>query len=136
MTTNDLVERLGEMDEIGGKLDELYQIRCAEDVLRLDLEGKRQAILEPVREQLADLEAEYRGKFDSVTTQKAALEGVIKDAVKKLGETVRGSNLMAVFSKGRASWDGKKLDGFAKAHPEIAEFKTVGDPSVSFRNIE
>jgi len=124
------------MDEISGKLDELYQIRSAEDVLRLDLEEKRQAILEPVREQLDDLEAEYRGKLDSVTTHKAALEGVIKDAVKKLGETVRGSNLMAVFSKGRASWDGKKLDGFAKAHPEISEFKTVGDPSVSFRNIE
>jgi len=124
------------MDDISKKLDELYELRCADDALRLDYEEKRKAIMAPVMDILNDLEDEYRPKFNSVSDQKTALESLVKDAVEKLGETVRGSNLMAVFSKGRTSWDTKKLDGFSKAHPEIAEFKTVGKPSVSLRNVE
>ncbi len=42
---------------------------------------------------------------------------------------------MAVWSKGRETWDTKSLDGYALAHPEIASLRKVGDPSVSIRKI-
>ena len=33
---------------------------------------------------------------------------------------------MTVYTKGRTSWDSKRLDGYALAHPEIAACRTVG----------
>ncbi len=42
---------------------------------------------------------------------------------------------MAIYSKGRMSWDGKRLDGYATAHPEILAFRSEGQPSVSIREV-
>lgn len=61
------------------------------------------------------------------------LESEIKAAVIALGETVKADGIMAVYNKGRESWDGKALSGYAAAHPEILVFRSVGDPSVSIR---
>jgi hypothetical protein len=38
--------------------------------------------------------------------------------------------------KGRVSWDGKSLDGYMAAHPEISAFRKEGEPSVSLRNVK
>ncbi len=40
---------------------------------------------------------------------------------------------MAIWNKGRASWDGKKLEGYAMDHPEILQAQKVGEPTVTFR---
>ena len=69
------------------------------------------------------------------TEAAAKLEAAIKTAVLHYGETIKGSQLQAVWSKGRTTWDGKGLEGYAVAQPEIKKFSTVGDPSVSFRKV-
>lgn len=43
------------------------------------------------------------------------------------------NNMMAVWSKGRVTWDGKGLGGYMVAHPEIEAFRREGKPSVSIR---
>jgi len=61
----------------------------------------------------------------------AVIRADIEEYVVELGETVRSDTLMAVYRKGRVSWDSKKLEGYAAAHPEIEQFKTIGKPSVT-----
>lgn len=59
----------------------------------------------------------------------------VKDAVIVLGETVKGENLQAVWSKGKTSWNTNQLLGFAKAHKEVLEMKKEGNPSISIRKV-
>lgn len=63
----------------------------------------------------------------------AKLTDKIKTAVLKHGQTIKGNRLQAVWNKGRTSWDTKGLIGFAAAHPEMKEFRSEGDPTVSIR---
>ena len=82
----------------------------------------------------ADL-ATYKEQRVLAVAQLAALEEDIKDAVLALGESVKSDRMQAVWNKARETWDSKKLDGYAAAHPEILAFKKVGEPSVSFRTV-
>ncbi len=49
------------------------------------------------------------------------------------GESVKGTNLQAIFIKGRQTWDNAELDKYAEKHPEILKFRKIGNPSVSIR---
>ena len=53
-----------------------------------------------------------------------------------IGATVKANGLMAVYNKGRVSWDSKLLDGYAVAHPEILAARKEGDPSVTIRTVK
>ena len=55
--------------------------------------------------------------------------------VKTHGASVKGEFLHAVWAKGRVNWNTSALEGYAAAHPEIEQFKTVGEPSISIRAI-
>lgn len=59
----------------------------------------------------------------------------IKENVIPLGETVKGETVMAVYNPGRVSYDIKKLDGYAEAHPGIKKFRRRGKASVSIRDV-
>jgi hypothetical protein len=60
----------------------------------------------------------------------------IKSETLALGQTVKGTRLMVVWAKGRSSWDGKLLDGYAMDHPEILQAKKIGEPTVSIRSVK
>jgi len=65
----------------------------------------------------------------------ADLRSTVELAVIREGHTVNGDMLMAVYNKGRETWDGKLLSGFALAHPEIEAARKVGNPTISIRKI-
>ena len=88
-----------------------------------------------IRKQIAAIEAEYAQRAEGVEANISELETAIKDEVKAIGETVKGDFLMAVWTKGRTSWDDKSLSGYSKAHPEILEYRKQGEPSVSIRGV-
>jgi hypothetical protein len=94
------------------------------------------AILTPeIKAQLADIEAEFRAQSVAVDENIDALTAEVKSLVSENGITYKGQHLQAVYSKGRVSWDTKALDGYAAAHPEVAQFRKEGEPSVSIRKI-
>ena len=64
-----------------------------------------------------------------------ALEAEVKQEVIEAGQTIKGSCLQACYAKGRVSWDTKMLDGYVVAHPEVEQFRKVGEPSVSIRKV-
>jgi hypothetical protein len=118
------------------KLDALYELKCAIEVSNMDKQALIDSILTPeIKQKIAEIESEFSEKNAVVNTKLSALEYEIKADVVSGGETVKGDYLMAVFTKGRVSWDTKSLDGYAAAHPEVAQFKKTGDPSVSIRTI-
>lgn len=117
------------------KLDRLAEIQAQRETVRMDHDAKINELLAPLAAQLAQLNAardEDLGSFDDAI---AELTTEVKADVLAHGETVKGERLMAVWVKGRTSWDSKRLDGYAAAHPEIESFKTVGEPSVTIRAI-
>jgi hypothetical protein len=122
--------------EIIQKLDKLADLQAHRDVLALQKQEIVDQVLTPeIKEKLLEIDAEFGDKLESVNTNIAELEQETKKAVIEMGETIRGQFIMAVWAKGRISWDTKALDGFATAHPEILQFRKTGDPSVSLRKI-
>jgi hypothetical protein len=65
-----------------------------------------------------------------------ALKEAVKNDVLARAETVRGTALMAVYSKPKTTWDGTRLAGYAIAHPEVMGCANVAaQGSVSFRKM-
>lgn len=79
--------------------------------------------------------AALTAEIEALTGAAGECETFVRTHVLTAEKTAKGRHLMAVFSQGRASWDGKKLDGFAAVHPEILQFKSYGSPTVSIRKV-
>lgn len=125
------------MQNIIEKLDTLAEFQAQRDVLNLDKQAALDSLLTPeIKARMADIEAEFGGKAQAVNDNIARLETEVKDDILAHGETVKGARLMAVWVKGRVSWDTKALDGYAAAHPELTTFRKEGEPSVSLRAVK
>lgn len=108
-------------------LTEAYALR---DLLNIE---KARAIPDEIKKVLADIDAEFAPKLETVEATIADLEAQAKAAVIEAGATVRGGALQAVYAKGRVTWDSKQLDGLMIAVPQLAQARTEGKPSVSIR---
>ena len=115
-------------------LDRLAEYQSKRDAANLEKQALIDEVYTPeIKQRMAEIEAEFAGKTETVNENIAALEAEIKQAVINHGASVKGSFFHAVFAKGRVSWDTKSLDGYATAHPELIAFRKEGDPSVSIR---
>ena len=74
-------------------------------------------------------ERSHKPVFDEIKT----LQDEIKAEVLKLGETIKTDEMQVIWNKGKTTWDGKLLEGYAVAHPEILKAQKVGNPTVSFK---
>ena len=128
------------------KLEALAEIDAQKTIIAIDQEAKRNEIMAPVQAQidalmatvngqLADLEAEYAPKVQALSDNYAKVEAEVRAEVLAGGATVKGSHLMAVWSKGRVTWDTKILDGLMIAVPQLALARKEGDPSVLLRKV-
>lgn len=119
--------------EIKDLLEGLAEANAAHDMALKSwpMQAKLDALLAEA-EALSRQRSEYLEPYREVMS---AIEARVKDLVLELGETVKGDQLMAVWTKPRVSWDVKSLDGYAAAHPEILPFRHTGQPSVSIRPV-
>ncbi|MHB0967418.1 MAG: hypothetical protein ACYC36_13295 [Bellilinea sp.] len=117
-------------------LDKLAELQAQRTLIELDKQKAVESVMTPeIKQQLADIEAEFATKYEGVDANIAELEAQIKDAVIENGASVKGSFLHAVYSKGRVSWDSRKLEGLMMVIPQLAEARKEGDPSVAIRKI-
>lgn len=106
------------------------------------LQKQKQELLDQVvipkkiQDQLDAIENEFQPMIDAVANHAEGLKIEIQTAVLALEQTARGNRYMAVWNKGRETWDGKKLDGYAMDHPEILQAKKIGEPTVTFRKVK
>jgi hypothetical protein len=89
-----------------------------------------------ISQRKADIEIEFSGRYQDVDENIAKLEEEIKEAAKIEKKTVKGQFFMAVYNRGRVSWNTDALDKYANEHPEVAYFRKEGDPSISIRSIK
>lgn len=87
-----------------------------------------------LQQELAELETERTTSTEDLVTRIETLENSIRDGTLAVGETVKVDGvLMAVWNKGRVTWDTKGLDGLMIAIPELEKFRKQGLPSVAIR---
>lgn len=104
------------------------------DLLNSNKQELIDSVLTPeIKEKLAEIDAEFAPKINELNARNQALIDTIKGEVLLTGQTLNGDFHQAVYMKGRVSYDTKALDGYASAHPEIAQFRKEGAPSVSIR---
>jgi len=78
-----------------------------------------------LQEELNKIQEEIDTISEPFADDARILEDEIKAEVLESGKKYKHELANVTYRKGytRASWDTKKLDGFAAAHPEIMEFK-------------
>ena len=122
------------MATIVEQLDRLAELQSQRDMLALNKQAMIDGVLTAeIKAQIAEIELEFAPSFVEVDEKIGALTTEVKTAVLVERETVKGERLMAVWSKGRVSWNTAALEGYAKAYPEIADLRITGEPSVSIR---
>lgn len=120
-------------EQVLAKLEQLKELDAHKDVVRLDKQAAIDSVLtDEIKNQLRAIDAEFDPIIENLNTTIGVIETDVKQMVLKAGETVKGE-YTAVYNKGRVSWDTKSLNGYAAAHPEVEQFKKVGNPSVSIR---
>lgn len=120
--------------DIYEKIEKYSDLTSGIDAINQEKQALIDEVLTPeIEEKLAEIDAEFYPKVEEILQQKSTLEAEIKQEVLQAGRTVKGTYHAFVWSKPRVSWDTKALDGYAAAHPEIAQFRTEGSPSVSVR---
>ena len=118
------------------KLDAIAEYESELD--HLNAEQQRlldEAVPAEIRARLAEIRTEFSGKAEAVAANITALKDEISADVLAKCETVKGQYYMAVWSKGRVSWDGKKLDGMMSIIPALKDARKEGEPGVSFRRL-
>jgi len=118
------------------KLDQLDDYQAQKTVLELDKQALIDGVLTPeIKKAIADIDAEFADKSAAVDENIAKLVDEIKADVLQIGSTVKGAHNMAVWNKGRVSWDTKALDAVLALHPELAPFRKEGEPSITIRKV-
>lgn len=103
-----------------------------EDWVRVYTE-RRESILAYVKDDLEALDAEMKHYLDTSKAVMVTALDEAKAAVLDEQKTVKAAGFQFVFSQGRTTWDGAKLNGMAALIPQLNEAKRVGEPSVSVR---
>jgi hypothetical protein len=117
-------------------LDHLAELQAQRTLAELDKQVLIDSVLTPeIKAKLSDIDAEFADKVEVVDARIAEATNNIKQAIIRLGETVKGEHLQAVYMKGRVSWDTKTLDGLAIVMPQLNQARKEGEPSVSIRKV-
>lgn len=121
-------------NEIKEKLDRLAEYHSYRDNIKSEMEKVISSLIpEEIQKEIDAVRLEFLGALERAEANVSDLQAEIKVDILNLGESVKGDYISALFVKGRSSWDGKRLDGYAIAYPEVLQFKKVGEPSVTIR---
>jgi hypothetical protein len=121
---------------ISEKIDQLANYQAQRDVFDLEKQALIDQLIPPeVKARIEEIEAEFGGKREVVDEKIIELENEIKDEVLRNGASAKGNFLRVVYHTGRVTWDTKSLDAYARARPEILEFRKQGEPFISIQKV-
>ncbi|HET6573003.1 MAG TPA: DUF413 domain-containing protein [Fimbriiglobus sp.] len=124
--------RVGPM-ELGECLERLQSARATAVAVNDEYAARRVEIMEQVRPLLEALDGEFGDRLRETGEVVTRLEAEARAMVLSYGASFRHSGVHAVYTRARVTWDGKGLSLYLEDHPELAEFRRVGNPSVSLR---
>jgi uncharacterized protein YifE (UPF0438 family) len=132
LTVDPARPRVGPM-ELAERLERVRVARAAAVAVQEEYAARRDAIIAQVRPQLEALEAEYTDRLRATGEEATRLQDEAREEVLLFGASFKHAGVYAVYARGRVTWDTKGLTRYMEAHPEVAEFRRVGEPSVSLR---
>ena len=122
-------------DKIAAKLNKLTDLRSQIEKTSAEYELAKLNAVKPVRGKLDAIEGKYSGSLERETAKAQLLEAEIRSDVLAFQESVKADKLHAIYVKGRVTWDGKGLDGYSVANPQVLTFRKQGEPSVTIRSV-
>jgi phage host-nuclease inhibitor protein Gam len=111
------------------------QIQTAKAEIQAKVEAETKGVYDALQQRRAEIEAEFAGKAEVVDDNIKKLTEEIKVATKDVGVTVKGQYYMAVYVKGRVSWNNDMLDGMIALVPQLEQARKYGEPSITIRRI-
>jgi hypothetical protein len=118
------------------KLNRLAELNDAYGRLAIEKEQNINSLIPAeLKAQIEFTEGTYKEAAGELNFQIEALQSEISEYVVSIGATVTGESIMAVYNKGRVTWDNKGLEGYSVAHPELLSLRKVGNPYVTFRSV-
>ncbi|MFL5328857.1 MAG: DUF413 domain-containing protein [Gemmataceae bacterium] len=124
--------RVGAM-ELAGRFEELQAARAANALVREECDKRREAVMAQVKSQLDALNAEYAERLRYTGDEVSRLEAAAREGAIAFGASFRHAGIRAMFLRPRITWDNKGMMRYMESHPEVAEYRKVGKPSVSLR---
>ena len=122
------------MDTIIEKLNKYADLQATTDLINMEFDKLRDGILTPgIKAELNAIEAERSTSLDAANEGMNKIQAEIKSDVVNHGSTVKSEHIQAIFVNPRITWDTKRLDGYAAAHPEIVQFRKIGKPTVRLK---
>jgi len=119
--------------DIAQRLALLEAARVAVAAANDEYEMRRAEILQRVQDELDALEVAFAKRLEPLREENAHAEEEARAAVLAYGSSFRYGRVQAAYARGRVTWDAKGLARFMESHPEVGQFRRVGQPSVSFR---
>ena len=124
--------RAGPM-ELTACLDRLQAARAVALSANEEYAARREQIMDQVRPLLELLDAEYADRLRDTGEEVTRLDAEARQLVLSYGASFRHAGVHAVYARGRVTWDNKGLTEYMEQHPELTEYRRVGNPSVSLR---
>lgn len=121
---------------IESKLQQIDELNAQLDLVNIHKQDAINRVLTPeIKAELAAIDAEFGEQVEAINETLAIIEAEVKAGVVALGSTVKSGRFMAMYNRGRVTWDTKKMEGFAIAHPELAALRKEGEPFVTIKRV-
>ena len=119
------------------KMEAYYSMREALQLVSTKEQEEIDKILTPeLMAQVESIRMKWKDTKEAMVFEIANLESEIKSEVLSRKQTIKSANVMAVWNKGRVSWDSKLLEGMAKLEPKLLAARKEGEPTVSIRFVK
>ena len=89
--------------------------------------------LTPVQPALDALETDMKPRVDALSAAAEAAELAVRQAVVAFGRSHWRNGIKATFYRPRVTFDNKALQEYAVTHPELEQFKKVGQPTCAIK---
>ncbi len=94
---------------------------------------RRLDAMAPVQSVLDAIEKEMKPRVDALSAQVESAELAVRQAVVAFGRSHWRHGIKATFYKPRVTFDNKALQEYVVTHPELEQFKKVGQPTCAIK---
>jgi predicted nucleic acid-binding Zn-ribbon protein len=125
-----MTEKIVELLERYSDLHEMLEAILAQ------AQEQRDSVIPPeVKAAVQAIDEEFQPAISALESEIAETKRQIERLVLELGQTVKSTRAIAVYNKGRVTWDNQALEGYAVAHPEVLTFRREGEPYITIRHL-
>lgn len=124
MTIEQNLDRIAELEDMIANVSEKAE------------QQKRELMPDDVRIAFDVIDEQVDEAVTAAANEIEFLKEATKAEVMLVGKTIKSTRYQAVWNKPRVKWDTDKLEGMIALIPAIAEARSFGEPSITFRRVK